>query len=165
MATTEGLLNTLVGTMNQDATIRHQSEMQLTQFSFEHGFGLALLEVRLFVCFASGLGDMKLNRQEEGHKGKDTSPLEWHIHSCPALDGMPSDLVVSPSPSLFHGPALLFPRARFAAGHHVQDTTAQSAKQAAPHAPQLLLSDRIDLQVRQLAAVLCRHYIDGHWSR
>ena len=30
---------------------------------------------------------------------------------------------------------------------------------------QLLLSDQVDLQVRQLAAVLCRQYIDGHWSR
>ena len=45
MSTTEGLLQCLAGTMNADAATRHQSEVQLQNFSVEHGFGLALLEV------------------------------------------------------------------------------------------------------------------------
>ena len=44
-STTEGLLRCLMGTMNQDAAVRHQSEVQLAQLSLQHGFGLALLEV------------------------------------------------------------------------------------------------------------------------
>lgn len=78
MSTTEGLLQCLVGTMNADAATRHQSEVQLQNFSVEHGFGLALLEVMQSLVTNAPLEcllDMSCPRQLLLQQGRRVSQL------------------------------------------------------------------------------------------